>query len=41
MARVFLNAKNLQKHWWAEVVNIAMYAINKMYLRPHTTKDNI
>ena len=38
MARVILNSKKLSSRLWAEVVNTACYTINKVYLRPCTTK---
>lgn len=38
MARVMLNSKKLTKKLWAEAINTACYTINKVYLRPGTTK---
>ena len=38
MARVMLNSKKLSTRFWAEAVNTTCYTINKVYLRPGTSK---
>jgi len=38
MARVMIHSKNLAQHFWAEAINIAYHIINRVYLRPETSK---
>jgi hypothetical protein len=38
MARVMIHSKNLAQHFWGEVVNTACHIINRVYLRPETSK---
>lgn len=38
MARVRLNFKKLAFRLWAETINTVCYTINRVYLRPGTTK---
>ncbi|XP_012850949.1 PREDICTED: uncharacterized protein LOC105970659 [Erythranthe guttata] len=38
MARVMMNAKEIAPRFWAEAVNTACHIINRVYLRPGTTK---
>ena len=36
MARVMLLSKKLPPKFWAEALNIVVYVINRVYLRPDT-----
>jgi len=38
MACVMIHSKNLAQHFWGEVVNTACHIINRVYLRPETSK---
>jgi lipoprotein signal peptidase len=38
MARVMIHSKNLAQHFWGEAVNTACHIINRVYLRPETSK---
>jgi hypothetical protein len=38
MARVMMHSKNLAQHFWGESVNTACHIINRVYLRPETSK---
>jgi len=38
MARVMIHSKNLAQHFWKEAVNTACHIINRVYLRPQTSK---
>jgi hypothetical protein len=39
MARVMIHSqKNLAQHFWGEAINIACHIINRVYLRPETSK---
>ena len=38
MARVLLNSKKLSKRLWAEAISTACYIINRVFLRPNTSK---
>ena len=38
MTRVMIHAKNMAQHFWGEVVNTACHIINRVFLRPATTK---
>ena len=40
MARVMLNSKKLTKRLWAEAINTACYIINRVFLRPGTSKTS-
>jgi hypothetical protein len=38
MARVMIHSKNLAQHFWGEAVNTTCHIINRVYLRPDTSK---
>jgi IS30 family transposase len=38
MARVMIHFKNLAQHFWGEAINTAYHIINRVYLRPETSK---
>jgi hypothetical protein len=38
MARVMIHSQNLAQHFWGEVINTACHIINRVYLRPETSK---
>jgi hypothetical protein len=38
MARVMIHSKNLAQHFWGEAVNTTCHIINRVYLRPETSK---
>jgi hypothetical protein len=38
MARVMIHSKNLAQHFWGEAVNTVCHIINRVYLRPKTSK---
>jgi len=40
MARVMIHSKNLAQHFWGEAVNTACHIINRVYLRPETSKTH-
>ena len=40
MARVMLNSKKLTKRLWAEAISTACYTVNRVFLRPGTSKTS-
>jgi hypothetical protein len=40
MARVMIHSKNLAQHFWGEAENTACHIINRVYLRPKTSKTS-
>jgi hypothetical protein len=38
MAHVMIHSRNLAQHFWGEAINTACHIINRVYLRPETTK---
>jgi len=38
MARVMIHSQNLAQHFWGEAINTACHIINRVYLRPETSK---
>jgi hypothetical protein len=40
MARVMIHSQNLAQHFWGEAINTACHIINRVYLRPETSKTS-
>jgi hypothetical protein len=38
MARVMIHSQNLAQHFWGEAINTACHIINRVYLRPETSR---
>jgi hypothetical protein len=38
MARVMIHSKNLAQHFWGEAINTTCHIINRVYMRPETSK---